>query len=38
VLDKAIVALPTIHAFLQQSPTEIPSSKETIERMLALPV
>ena len=38
VLDKAIVALPAIHAFLQQSPTEIPSSKETIERMLALPV
>ena len=37
VLDKAIAALPSINAFLQQNPTEIPTSKETIERMLALP-
>jgi flagellum-specific ATP synthase len=37
VLDKAIAALPTINAFLQQNPIEIPTSKETIERMLALP-
>ncbi|HEY6183340.1 MAG TPA: FliI/YscN family ATPase [Terriglobales bacterium] len=37
VLDKAIAALPSINAFLQQNPAEIPSSKETIERLLTLP-
>src|SRR3954447_17783082 len=37
ILDKAITALPTINAFLQQNPSEIPTSKETVERMLALP-
>jgi flagellum-specific ATP synthase len=37
VLDKAIAALPSINAFLQQNPAEIPAAKETIERLLALP-
>jgi flagellum-specific ATP synthase len=37
VLDKAIAALPSINAFLQQNPAEIPSSKETIDRLLTLP-
>ena len=37
LLDKAIAALPAINAFLQQSPTEIPSPAETAKRLLALP-
>jgi flagellum-specific ATP synthase len=37
LLDKAIAALPSINAFLQQSPTEIPLPAETAKRLLALP-
>jgi flagellum-specific ATP synthase len=38
ILDKAIAALPAIHTFLQQNPTEIPDAKATLERLLTLPV
>jgi flagellum-specific ATP synthase len=37
LLDRAIAALPTINAFLQQNPSEIPLPVETAQRLLALP-
>ena len=37
MLDKAVASLPTVNAFLQQNPAELPELPQTLERMAALP-